>query len=71
MVFDDYSLTTADVAHALNVSTDRVNQFVKAGRLSPHQTRLGRLYSTRDVGRLAAERREQARGNPLVHIPAE
>jgi excisionase family DNA binding protein len=42
-------LTSGEVAQILGVSTDRVRQLIRDGRLPHTRSRLGRLYAREDV----------------------
>ena len=52
--------TPAQAAGVLGVSTERVRQFARAGRLSCIHTPLGRLFDTDAVDALARERAQRA-----------
>lgn len=50
------SLTTSETARKLEVSSARVRQLVREGKLEATETPLGKLYDPKEVERLAKER---------------
>lgn len=54
------TLTTTQVAHVLGVTTARIGQLARAGRLRCRRDLMGRrLYARRDVERLLEQRRRR------------
>jgi excisionase family DNA binding protein len=63
---DETLLSTGDVARRLNVSSEFVRKLVRFGKLAATRTVGGkRIFKSRDVERLAAEREQQKRERPL------
>jgi hypothetical protein len=64
VIFEDYNLTLSRAARIAEISTPRIDQLARAGRLRFVLTPLGRLFSEADIRAYAAERR--ARQRPTI-----